>query len=313
MMTLRCSVLLPATLALAMATSTGVAETIAGSPSTIVASQGGVSVTLDELDAFAAGIPESQRGGFFNSPERIQALVTSLLLKKQLATEARAHGLDKDPVVRKQLLMAEDEALSKARMRQFQADLKLPDFEQLAQEEFIAHKEKYIVRGGVDAQHVLIGTKERSEAEARSIAEMVLAEAKAHPDQFDALVEKYSDDPSKASNLGIMKNADDDKTYLSAFAQAAAALKNPGDLSPIVKTSYGFHILKLIRRTTDVTPKFADVKDTIVAKLRSDYIDKQIAGHTDTLRNQPVDANAELVASLRTRYGASSAEPESVK
>jgi peptidyl-prolyl cis-trans isomerase C len=264
-------------------------------------------VTLEDLDAFAKGVPDEQRAGFFQSPERIETLLTNLLLQKQLAGEARAQGLDTNPASQRQLALAEEEALSRIRMQQFRADIKLPDFEQLAQEEFLAHREKYVIRGGIDAQHVLIAAKTRSEDDAKSLAEMVQAEAKAQPEQFDALVEKYSDDPSKSGNLGIMKNAGDSNTYLREFAEAASALKTVGEISPVIKTSYGFHVLKLVRRTSDVTPKFAEVKDAIVAKLRSDYVNKQIKTHTDTLRNLPIDANAELVSSLRARYGSGAA------
>ena len=273
-----------------------------GAPSTVVASQGGAIVTLEDLDAFANGIPEAQRAGFFNSPTRIENLITQLLLQKQLAAEARANGLDKTPLVRKQVALAEEDALGKARMQQVRDDLKLPDFDELAQEEYQAHKESHVVHGTLDVEHILIGTGKRSEAEAKALAETVEKEAIAHPDRFEALVEKYSDDPSKADNHGLMHDAGDSKKYVREFAEAASALKKPGDLSPIVKTSYGFHILKLVKRTADRTPTFADVKKEILAKLRSDYLDKQVKLHADTLRNLPLDANAELVASLRTRY-----------
>ncbi len=285
------------------------AADVTGTPSTVVASQGGANITLDDLDAFAKGVPEAQRPGFFNSPERIQNLISSLLVQKQLAAEARKNGLADDPVVRKQIEIATDEALSKARMRQFRDDMKLPDFSLLAQEEFIAHKERYVVKASVDVKHVLIGTKTRSEQDAKALAETVEKEARANPQQFDALVEKFSDDPSKSDNQGLMKDAGNDGKYLREFAEAAAQLAKPGDISPIVKTSYGFHVLKLIDRTSETMPKFEEVKDTIVAKLRSEYIDKQVKTHTDTLRNLPVDANPELVASLRTRYGASATAP----
>jgi len=277
-------------------------------PSTVVASQGGASITLDDIDAFAAGIPDDKRAGFFNSPMRIESIISQLLVQKQLAAEARALGLDKDAKVQRQIQLAEDDALSKARMLKFRADIKLPDFNQLAQEEFIAHKENYIVRGRVDVKHILINTKTRSESEAKALAETVLKEATAHPDQFDALVEKYSEDPSKGANHGLMMDAGD-KKYVHEFSTAASALKKPGELSPLVKTDFGFHIIKLVERTPDKKPAFAEVKDQIVAKLRSDYIDKQLKTHGDTLRNQPMDANPELVGSLRDRYGAAT-DPE---
>jgi len=279
-------------------------------PAGVVAKQGDVSVTLEDLDAFAARVPVEQRAGFFNSPTRIEGVITTLLLQKQLAAEARKAGLDRDPVVVRQLALAEDEALGKVRMQRYKEDLKLPNFEELAQEEYIAHKEKYIKRGQLVVKHVLISTKTRSDEEAKNLAETVDKEAKAHPDQFDALVDKYSEDPSKDSNRGTMEDAGDATKYVPEFAAASSALKKVGDVSPIVKTSFGYHIIKLTERTTDAPRSFAEVKQEIVGRLRADYIDKQMRTYSDTLRNQHVDANPDLVASLRTRYGETQAVPE---
>ncbi|MGA8277037.1 MAG: peptidylprolyl isomerase, partial [Rhodanobacteraceae bacterium] len=146
------------------------------------------------------------------------------------------------------------------------------------------------------------------EEEAKTLAQTIESEARAHPDQFGDLVEKYSDDPSKSDNHGLMTDVGSGR-YDPAFAEAAAALKKPGDVSPIVKTRYGFHILKLISHASDRQQTFAEVKDKIIEKLRSDYIEKAVANHTDKLRNQKLDANPDLVASLRTRYESKPATP----
>jgi peptidyl-prolyl cis-trans isomerase C len=160
---------------------------------------------------------------------------------------------------------------------------------------------------------VLIDTKGRGEAEALKLAETVQKEARAHPDQFDALVEKYSDDPSKGANRGRMDDAGDASRYVAEFAAAATKLAKPGEISPVVKTEYGYHVLKLVERTADKPRAFAEVKPEIVARLRSEYIDKQVRTYSDTLRNQPLDANPDLVASLRTRYGQVETVPAAAK
>ena len=288
----------------AIASSAAFADAPVGS--TIVATQGGVSITLEDLDAFAAGIPDDKRAGFFNSPSRIESILVQLLAQKQMAADARAIGLEKDPLVQRRIELATDEALSKARMQKFRADMNLPNFDQLAQEEFIAHKNEYVIKGRVDVKHVLIALKTRSEDEAKKLAETVHSQAAAHPENFDALVEQYSEDPSKTQNNGLMIDAAD-KKYVPEFSAAAAALKKKDEISPIVKTDFGYHVLKLVDRTTDKKPTFAEVKDQIVAKLRSDYVDKQVKAYGDEIRNRKLDANADLVGSLRSRYGA--AEP----
>ncbi len=72
-------------------------------PPNVVARQGGVEVTLQDLDAAADKIPEKDRAGFFDSPKRIESVIMALLLQKQLAVAARGDHLDKDPLVRREI------------------------------------------------------------------------------------------------------------------------------------------------------------------------------------------------------------------
>jgi peptidyl-prolyl cis-trans isomerase C len=270
---------------------------------TVIATQSGTKVTFGDVDAFAARIEANQRPTFFNSPKRIEALVSNLLVTRQLANEAEKEGLEKDPGVQAQIRIATEEILSKARIDQLRSSIKLPDFDKLAKEEYIGHREKYVIPGRLNVEHVLIMTDKHSDEEAKSIAEDVRKQAVANPGQFEALVEKYSEDPSKAQNHGLMADAAS-KRYVPQFSAAAQALKIPGEISPVVKTKFGYHVLKLVTRTSDTPQTFEAVKASIVDQLRTDYINKQLSTHTDGLRNAHIDANPEYIASLRDRYGA---------
>jgi parvulin-like peptidyl-prolyl isomerase len=270
---------------------------------TVIATQGTTKVTFADVDAFAERIEPRQRPNFFNSPKRIETVVLNLLVTRQLAAEATKEGLEKDPAVQAQLRIATEEVLSKARVDQLRTGLKLPDFDKLAKEEYIGHKEKYVNRGKLDVEHVLISKDKHSDEEAKTIAEDVRKQAAAHPDQFEALVEKYSEDPSKAANHVLMADASSTR-YVPSFTAAAQALKLPGEISPVVKSKFGYHVLKLMKRTSDSPQSFDAVKAQIVDQLRTDYINKQVSVHTDELRNAHIDADPAMIASLRDRYGA---------
>jgi len=278
------------------------APTGAGMPSTVVAKQGTAIVTLADVDAFAARIPEKERPAFFDNPTRLQNVILQLLSQKQLADEARKANLDKTPAVRGQIDNATDEVLARARMENFKAGIKVPDFEARAKEEYIGHKDTYVVPGELTVQHVLVSTKSLEDKDAKALAETIEKDARAHPDQFDALVEKYSDDESKTNNKGIMKGVAKG-SYAASFVEASKALKKPGDISPPVRTKFGYHVIKLVSRTPDKQQAFAEVHDRIVERLKADYVSKIVQDHVDGIRNQHIDANESLVASLRTRYG----------
>jgi len=291
-----------ASLVCLLATNAALAEDKASTlPAGVIARQGGVDVTMQDIDAFAHKLPDKDRAGFFDSPARIQSVIVSLLINRQLAAEAHSAKLDQDAMVRHEIDQAREETLARVRMDQFRKELKLPTFEALAQEYYAVHKEEFATPAAVAVKHVLVSTKGRSDEEAKTRIGEVSATAHAHPDQFDALVEKYSDDPSKSKNHGLIEDAASTK-MVAPFAKAAAALKKPGELSPIVKTDFGYHVLMLVSRAPDKQQSFAEVHDKLVAKLSQEWIEKQVQDHADNLRSQPLDANADLVASLRTRF-----------
>ena len=269
----------------------------------VVAAQDGVEVTLQDMDAEAANVPESDRAGFFDNPKRIESTILNILQKKQLAAKARAEHLDRDAVVKTQIDLAVTAALAKAAVEHHRQQLKLPDFDQLAKEYYAAHRDEFVKKGEVVVEHVLIGTKDKthSDSEAKQLADKVEAEAKAHPDRFESLVEKYSEDPSKASNHGRIENAASAQMAVR-FAEAAGALHTPGEISPVIKTEFGYHVLKLIEHSPDENLSFDFVRPSIVSRMKKSYVDEQMTQYTSEFRSKTLQANPDLVASLRTRY-----------
>jgi len=270
-------------------------------PEGVIASQGGAQVTMEDIDAYAQKIPEKDRIGFFDSPKRIESVIMSLLLHKQLTVEAQNEKLDMDPGVKAQLQEAREDTLARVAVDHFRKTLKYPDFNQLAHEYYLGNKSEFVVPGALDVEHVLISTSGRTEAEAKARIDEVEAAARAHPEQFAALVEKYSDDPSKKDNHGLMTGVTTGK-YVAPFVEAAKALKKPGDISPVVRTEYGFHVLKLVSRKPDTQQTFAEVRDNLIEKLRADFIDRETKDYVNQFRGKALDANPDLVADVRTHF-----------
>jgi len=113
---------------------------------------------------------------------------------------------------------------------------------------FATHKDSIgQLKETVDISHILIepkpGEKARKEALAKikSIRERIL-----NGEDFAELAKKYSDDPGSASrggDLGFMSRGD----FVREFEEAAFKLK-PGEVSDIVRTEFGYHIIKLEER-----------------------------------------------------------------
>ena len=137
------------------------------------------------------------------------------------------------------------------------------------------------------ASHILIAAAktapaaEREKAKAR--AEELLAAVKKAPDSFAELAKKNSQDPGSAPNGGDLdffaRGA-----MTKPFEEAAFALKK-GEISPLVETEFGYHII----RVTDVkAPKqrtFDELKPELEADLKKQQAQRKFAETAETFSN----------------------------
>jgi peptidyl-prolyl cis-trans isomerase D len=127
--------------------------------------------------------------------------------------------------------------------------------------------QQYQVPNRVHAQHILFMTVGKTDAEVDEIkqkAEDVLKQAKKGA-KFDELAKKYSEDPGskdKGGDLGWLVQGQ----TVPEFEKAAFSLE-PGTISDLVKTQYGFHIIKVLEKETAHTKSFDEVKDSIRGPL----------------------------------------------
>jgi peptidyl-prolyl cis-trans isomerase C len=269
-------------------------------PNDVVISRNGVSITLQDIDTYVARVPKEQRERFIDSPTRIRDLLNNMLLTKELAVQARAEHLETHADVQNQLRAAEDEVLSRARMSEFMASIKVPDLAELAREQYLSHKDLYKLPAIVDVKHVLVSTEKHPDAEAHALAEKARAEALADPNNFDAVVEKYSDDNSKA-NHGLIKDAASTK-FVEEFRNAAAELKSVGEISPLVHTTFGYHVLQLVSRQPERQQSFDEVRAQVTASMREQLVANERRDFVNQLNNQKVDINPANLDTLRDRY-----------
>jgi peptidyl-prolyl cis-trans isomerase D len=124
----------------------------------------------------------------------------------------------------------------------------------------------------IRASHILLNTPGKDEAVVRKQAEELLAKAKAGAD-FAALAKQYSDDSSKATggDLDFFGRG----RMVPEFEQAAFALQ-PGQISDLVKSQFGFHIIKLTDRRAEVTRTLDQVRTQIEAQLGQQLADQQM-------------------------------------
>ena len=139
----------------------------------------------------------------------------------------------------------------------------------------------------VNASHILISTmpdpnaakkpdaaaQAKKDQEAKAKAEKILAQLKQGAD-FGALAAKESacDSKKNQGNLGDFQRGQ----MVPEFEKAAFALTKPGELSPVVKTQFGYHIIKLNSKKPASVVPLAQVKEAIRANLANNGIRKAL-------------------------------------
>ncbi len=157
----------------------------------------------------------------------------------------------------------------------------------------------------VQASHILIkvdqNADEATKKAARAKCEDLLKKVKAGGD-FAALAKENSDCPSKekGGDLGMFERG----KMVKPFEDAAFAMK-VGDVSDIVETQFGYHIIKLTGRQEAKTDSFAEVKPKIVQYLKG----RQMNQFFETLRKELKDkAKLEWSAEEKARRDAKEKE-----
>lgn len=125
----------------------------------------------------------------------------------------------------------------------------------------------------VRASHILLKTEGKDEAAVRKQAEAVLAQVKTGGD-FGQLAAKHSEDEAskgKAGDLGFFGKTEMVKEFSDvAFAQ------QPGQTSDLVKTPYGFHIIRTTDKRAAQTQPFAAVKQQLVDQMKWERAQQEV-------------------------------------
>jgi len=143
--------------------------------------------------------------------------------------------------------------------------------------------QQYEVPNRVHAEHILLMTVGKTDAEIEEIhqkAEDVLKQAKKGTN-FEELAKKYSEDPGskdKGGDLGWLLQGQ----TVPEFEKTAFGLEK-GKISDLVKTQYGFHIIKVLDKETAHTKPFEEVKDSIRTPLLLTKTDKLASDEADQL------------------------------
>ena len=279
------------------------------SDGTPLASYAGGVLTVEDVNKAMGQLPPMVRMRY-QSPAQKKEFVERLVTFDLLAREAVRQGHAKDPEVVEALKqnlaqrLAKDERENKAP----------PVTDEEVQAWYDAHTAEFTRPETWRVSTIYLAVPENDAAKQRAQlakAEKLLAQVqKLKADDFagfGALAKANSEDPSKAveGDLRALSTLELATRYGPEVAKAVAALPNPNDVSGLVRTKNGVHILKLRTHTPATQAALNDVKAQIRTRLQNEHrnqawekfmadlkVQAGLKVYDDALAKVQVDANA---------------------
>ena len=137
-----------------------------------------------------------------------------------------------------------------------------------------------------EVSHIMFAlTQGGDKAKIKAEAEKVLAEAKAAPDNFASLAQKYSQDTATAQSGGALGVVDKSSALPEEFKAAIAKL-NKGDIA-LVESTAGFHVVRITNTQGQQT--FDQAKASLEAELKQKKAQQALAQMRQTLSQTTFD------------------------
>ena len=267
----------------------------------ILAEVGGYKLTLKEFDAQVASLPPQLQMAVARNPQLKQQLLERWVQLTLMAEQARSEKLQDKPAVKKRIQDMTNALLAQEYMKEnIDGKVKVTDKE--VKDYYEKHKAEFVQPEQVRARHILVKVPAKADekqwAEAKKKAEMIRAKALKGAD-FAKLAQEYSDDPGskgRGGDLGYFQKG----RMVPEFEQAAFALK-VGQVSQPVKTTFGYHIIKVEGKKPSKQESFKDVQQKIRQKLeREKQISLRDAIVAKLEKKYPVKVHKELLESSKS-------------
>jgi peptidyl-prolyl cis-trans isomerase C len=245
----------------------------------VLATVNGTTITLNEFNSSILELPSDLRK---RAEQNKLDFLQYSIRKELLYQEGVRRGIDKDPRIVDMINQYQHEII----IQQY-LDKNMKGVGTVTDKEVKDYYQKHIslfqTKEEITASHILVKTEKEAEG--------ILEELKKGKDFFE-LAKKRSADPSSAregGRLGTFGRG----VMVPEFEKAAFSLKI-GEISPIVKSEFGYHIIKLTDYTKPQKLDFIQVKDRIRQSLIHEKTQKAISKLVDKLiKNAKIEINEE--------------------
>jgi hypothetical protein len=241
----------------------------------VVVENDGISITMDELQHIVEGWGRDMQIAAANDPDSRLELIRMTLAGKKLARDSQSVTREEDPDYYWSRELQLRGVLRHLFIQRYLENLEVPDMQPLARERFLADKDKYAkVPERRMTSHILFGCVigECDSEELKKTADKVLAELQSGGN-FEQLAAEYSDDPGSKDKGGKFGRwiSKGEAHVVKSYTKAAFDLEAVGDISGIVGSRYGLHIIRLDEIQPSYYLPFEEVEPQVIQQLEQEY------------------------------------------
>lgn len=242
---------------------------------------------LDELIAISLLTQDAKAQGVTASDQEVQQFINT---RKQSfpSEDAYKQALAKSGITEDLLRKQAREQLAVQKYVRTKLTQNVNVSEQATRDFYEKNKAQIAQPERVHLRHILIGVKPDASAadkeNARKKANDLLKRIQSGED-FAKLAQESSDDPGSKPRGGDLSWVVRGQT-VPTFEAAAFALKNPNDLSPVVESPFGYHIIQLLERQEASSIPYEQVKERLEGMLKQQQAQQQVASRVRDLRTK---------------------------
>jgi peptidyl-prolyl cis-trans isomerase C len=279
---------------------------IAAEQGDIVFQGGDIAIRVSDVERYIEeNTPPdpNERAAMLNNPDIYGDMAEMLYTIQILAAEAEMMpDFDREQAEWMAHIMYQRRIISDYRAKYVKQSLGNANWDAIAREDYKVNKQNYVTEEKVRASHILIKVSDSRNDEAAKALAGELRERAIKGEDFSELAKEYSEDPSAVRNLGSLGFFKRGQ-MVKPFDDVVFAMQKPGEISEVVKTPFGYHVIKLEAKQDAKPLPYESVKDKIIEKLQTEMGNKLWQDKLIEIRSsKDIVVNDKLLKELEQKY-----------
>ncbi len=290
--------------------------------------QGNIDVTIKDLDGYAYKIPIEHRGDYFNSIQRLEKSLYSIMNMKHIVRYGKEQGLVNEtevditvnerifeyfPHSDKAFSMQEENKIillknflkKEEAYKQIQKKITTPlnkdDLLELAEEKYIANKNSYKIHDERTLDFIAIIYNENNKLAQAKLAQKLHNDINGSVEKFKELKQGFNE--NKEVNIEIHKDIKFQYNIRNKeYSDKVYAIDSIGVLPEIINYNNRFFIAQITNIQEEKIKPFEDVKQEIIKSIKKEYADRKFNSLMISLTKDEIEVNKDILPSLKSRY-----------